>query len=140
MKYLSLITLISLFINTLLADTTANSSGEQSPVVYVETTNQSPPFYNFYFVEETGTQNGYIPLNLHSDGVMSLIVGETYIFKRLAGATSHPFFITDDSNGGSPSNKITINNIGPKFCISFICIDFLRTNIISFFVMINYFI
>ena len=107
MKYLLYTTLILLSIDSLFADTSVNSNGGQSPVVYVETIN-SPPHYNFYFVEETGTQNGYIPLSLHSDSAMSLIVGETYIFKRLAGETGHPFFITDNSNGGDPSNKITI--------------------------------
>ena len=108
MKYLHLITIFTLLANFLIADTTANSSGGQSPVIFVDTTNNTPPYFNFYFVEETGTQDGYIPLSLHSGGAMSLIVGETYIFKRLAGETSHPFFITDNSNGGSPSNKITI--------------------------------
>ena len=97
MKYLLHLTLILSLINTLLADVSTNSSGGLSPVVYVDTTNYLPPYYNFYFVEETGTQNGYIPLSLHSGDKMSLIVGETYIFKRLAGETDHPFFITDNS-------------------------------------------
>ena len=108
MKYLLHLTLILSLINTLLADVSTNSSGGLSPVVYVDTTNYLPPYYNFYFVEEAGTQNGYIPLSLHSGDKMSLIVGETYIFKRLAGETDHPFFITDNSNGGIPSDKITI--------------------------------
>jgi hypothetical protein len=108
MKSLPLLATLALIIQTLSADTAINSLGGTSPVIYVDAGSLSDPYYNFYFVEETGTLDGYIPLSLHSDGAMSLIVGETYIFKRLAGETAHPFLITDDSNGGSPSNKITI--------------------------------
>jgi hypothetical protein len=112
MKNISYLIFGFIFSISALADTATNSSGGESPVIYVETTNFTSPYYNFYFVEEDGTQTGYIPFDFYSGGAMSLIVGETYIFRALAdGLTGHPFYVTDNSSGGSPSNKISIKAI-----------------------------
>jgi hypothetical protein len=116
MKSLPLLAILALIIQTLSADTAINSLGGTSPVVYVDAGSLSDPYYNFYFVENSNENKGtvgegYIPLKIASNETMSLIVGETYIFRRLNDQTSHPFFVTDDSNGGMPSSKITLKAI-----------------------------
>ena len=116
MKFIPLLAILALIIQTLSADTAINSLGGTSPVVYVDAGSLSDPYYNFYFVENSNENKGtvgegYIPLKIASNETMSLIVGETYIFRRLNDQTSHPFFVTDDINGGMPSSKITLKAI-----------------------------
>ena len=78
MKLLLSLTLLSLVCANL---TFASSIIEVSGGIY-----SSPPYYSF-------SQDG-LDLDIYETGSDSLTVGETYTFKRLGNATSHPFYIS----------------------------------------------
>ena len=80
-----------------------NEKVSQTPItIYVGAGNPDAPHYRF-FLDESGR-------NELSN--FTLDAGKTYTFKRLADATSHPFYLRENGAEESLSDQLIINGDG----------------------------
>ncbi|QNI98615.1 putative secreted protease domain protein [Synechococcus sp. RS9902] len=70
--------------------------------IFVGSGSNTEPFYTFY-----KDSAGSTPLDL-----LILDINETYSFKRVDGATSHPFFLSDKGKGQNSSRNINLSGDG----------------------------
>jgi len=68
---------------------------DESVYIYVDSGSFTDPYYRFY-LNDNGTNE-----------VSTLYTGNSYVFKRTTGSTSHPFFISDNGYGKN-SSKVDI--------------------------------
>ncbi len=78
----------------------AEEHSEDAVDVYVSAGSMSDPHYQFYTDSEGTTE------------ITELDITHTYNFHRLNGATSHPFYISDQGYESESSDKITITGEG----------------------------
>ena len=93
--------------------------------IYVSYGEFSPPFYQFY-----SDSDGTIPLDIiGEDATESLVVGETYTFRRIDEATTHPFALqpgatsTTSISGGSSiiGTQTLVVNINDDQDLTYLC-------------------
>ena len=93
------ITLSLITINAFAADVYV-SAGNTNP-------EQNETYYTFY-----RDANATIPFDISNGGSESLIVGESYTFRRLSNLISHPFYISDSGYKQASSSTITLSGNG----------------------------
>ena len=78
----------------------AEDHGDDVTHIYVSGGSMSEPYYQFYSDSEGTTE------------ISELDISHSYTFHRLNGATSHPFYVSDQGYKSDSSEKITLSGDG----------------------------
>ena len=78
----------------------AEDHGDDVTHIYVSGGSMSEPYYQFYSDSEGTTE------------ISELDISHSYTFHRLNGATSHPFYVSDQGYKSDSSDKITLSGDG----------------------------
>lgn len=78
----------------------AEDHGDDVTHIYVSGGSMSEPYYQFYSDSEGTTE------------ISELDISHSYTFHRLNGATSHPFYVSDQGYKSESSDKITLSGDG----------------------------
>ena len=82
-------------------DDGGDDGGEENIEIFVGLILENP-YYTFYKDQDGKQLREYLTLDIN----------ETYSFKRVNGATSHPFFLSDKGKGQNASRNITLSGNG----------------------------